>query len=173
VQAEKDCGTAYDEVGGHNARQGGYRMELRHDMLNHGVNVVTAQHEGRRGGLAVAWATQIATDRLLICVGSQSTTRTLILGSKAFAVNVLLRDQLDVARRFGGRHSAEIDKFEGLSWHTGGTGAPLLDDCATVLECRVERVFDEDGERLMLGRVVAAEHHQRDYEPLIYRESDY
>ena len=38
-------------------------MKLRHDMLAHGVNVVRAQHKGKRGGLAVAWATQLATDR--------------------------------------------------------------------------------------------------------------
>ena len=38
-------------------------MQLRHDMLTHGVYIVTAQHEGEYRGLAVAWATQVATDR--------------------------------------------------------------------------------------------------------------
>jgi len=148
-------------------------MNLRHDMLNHGVNVVTAAHEGRKGGLTVAWAMQVATDRVLICVGSQSTTRELLLGSGTFAVNVLRRDQLEIARRFGGRHSAEVDKFEGIACHLGQTGAPLLNDCAASLECEVEQVYGEGGERLIVGRVVAAEFHQTDYTPLIYRESDY
>ena len=148
-------------------------MNLRHDMLNHGVNVVTAAHEGRTGGLAVAWATQVATERVLICVGSQSTTRELILGSGAFAVNVLRRDQLETARRFGGGHSAEVDKFEGVAYHLGQTGAPLLDDCAASLECEAEHVYGEGGEKLIVGRVISAEFHQTDYTPLIYRESDY
>lgn len=148
-------------------------MNLRHDMLNHGVNIVTAAYEGRRGGLAVAWATQIATDRVLICVGSQSTTRELILGSQAFAVNVLRKDQLEIARRFGGGHSAQVDKFAGIAWHTGETGAPVLDDCANAIECRVERVIDNDGEKLIIGRVVAADLRQPDHEPLVYREADY
>ncbi|MEJ2734073.1 MAG: hypothetical protein P8189_11000 [Anaerolineae bacterium] len=38
-------------------------MELRHDMLTHGVYVVCAQHEGQRRGLAVAWATNAGADR--------------------------------------------------------------------------------------------------------------
>jgi flavin reductase (DIM6/NTAB) family NADH-FMN oxidoreductase RutF len=53
-------------------------MELSHDMLTHGVNVVCAQHDGALGGLAVAWATQVARNRILICVGDQSATRELI-----------------------------------------------------------------------------------------------
>lgn len=87
-------------------------MELRHDMLTHGVYVVCAQHERRRGGLAVAWATQVATDRLLICVGKQSATRELILASKAFGLSVLTRQQIDVARAFGTQSSRTVDKFE-------------------------------------------------------------
>ncbi|MBM3475725.1 MAG: flavin reductase [Armatimonadetes bacterium] len=148
-------------------------MNLRHDMLNHGVNVVTGAHEGRKGGLAVAWATQVATDRVLICVGAQSTTRELILASNAFAVNVLRRDQLDIARRFGGRHSTEVDKFEGLPTHVATTGSPLLDGCAASLDCEVQHVYGEGPEKLIIGRVVAAEFRETDYEPLIYRESDY
>ena len=54
-------------------------MELRHDMLAHGVNIVCAAHDGHRGGLAVAWATQVSVDHVLICVGAQSATRELIL----------------------------------------------------------------------------------------------
>jgi flavin reductase (DIM6/NTAB) family NADH-FMN oxidoreductase RutF len=148
-------------------------MKLRHDMLNHGVNVVTAQHEGKRGGLAVAWATQVATDRVLVCVGSQSTTRELILASGAFAVNVLAKDQLKLARHFGSGHSAQVDKFAGIPYHLAETGSPLLNECAAALDCRVDRMLEVEGEKLLLGHVVAVEHNYTDYEPLIYRESDY
>ena len=41
-------------------------MQLRHDMLAHGVNIVCAEHKGRRGGLAVAWATQRGAPEALI-----------------------------------------------------------------------------------------------------------
>lgn len=148
-------------------------MKLRHDMLAHGVNVVCAQHEGKRGGLAVAWATQVATDRILICVGKQSATRELILGSRAFGLSVLAREQVEVARAFGRRSSRRVDKFEGVGYHTAKTGSPLLNDCAATFDCRVEAVHDHGDEKLIVGRIVAAERLQEEYEPLIYREEDY
>ena len=101
-------------------------MDLRHDMLTHGVNIVTAGHEGRLAGLAVAWATQTATNRILICVGKQSATREVILAAGAFSLSVLRQDQLEIARRFGRTSSRDTDKFAGLAHHAAETGSPLL-----------------------------------------------
>ena len=148
-------------------------MELRHDMLTHGVYIVAAQHEGRRGGLAVAWATQVAKDRILICVGKQSATRELILGSKAFGLSVLTREQIGLARAFGSQSSRAVDKFKGVGFHTSKTGSPLLDDCAATFDCQVEAVHDRGGQKLIVGRIVAAERLKEEYEPLIYKEEDY
>lgn len=148
-------------------------MKLRHDMLAHGVNVVCAQHEGRQGGLAVAWATQVAADHVLICVGAQSATRELILASKAFGLSVLTREQIDVARAFGTRSSRDVDKFERVGYHTAVTGSPLLDNCAAALDCEVEAVYDFREEKLIVGHILAAERRTETYEPLIYKEEDY
>lgn len=148
-------------------------MKLRHDMLNHGVNVVCAQHDGRVGGLAVAWATQLSTDRILICVGSQSSTRELILNSKAFGLSVLYRDQVEIARLFGRKSSRSVNKFEHVGYHTAETASPLLDDCMITLDCRVEAVHDANGPKLIIGRVVGVEFVKKEAEPLIYKEEDY
>ena len=149
-------------------------MKCRNDMLNHGVNIVTAECEGVRGGLAVAWATQVATDRVLICVGSQSATRELILKSGSFGLCTLRRDQIDVARAFGRRSGRDVEKFQGFPYHTAVTGSPLLDDCGICLDCQVEHVFDQKtGNRLFVGKVVYAERLTENYEPLIYREEEY
>ena len=149
------------------------RVELRHDMLAHGVNVVCARHEGRHGGLAVAWATQVGVDRVLICVGSQSATRELILSSGAFGLSVLRNDQRDLARAFGTRSSRDVDKLEEISYHTAQTGSPLLDDCAMALDCLVETVHERGDAKLIVGRIVAAERRSEQYEALIYRQEDY
>ncbi len=148
-------------------------MKLRHDMLAHGVNVVCAEHEGKRGGLAVAWATQLATDTILICVGKQSTTRELILGSQAFGLSVLAKEQVDVGKAFGTRSSRKVDKFEGVGYHTAETGSPLLDDCAATFDCEVVAVHDQAHAKLIIGRIVKAERVKEEYEPVIYREEDY
>jgi 3-hydroxy-9,10-secoandrosta-1,3,5(10)-triene-9,17-dione monooxygenase reductase component len=148
-------------------------VQLRHDMLAHGVNIVCAEHEGKRGGLAVAWATQVGTQRLLICVGSQSATRDLILSSGAFGLSVLARDQVAVGRVFGRHSSRDTDKFAGILWHTAKTGSPLLDDCLLTLDCRVEEVHDRGDAKLIVGRIESAERRREQGELLIYKEEDY
>jgi len=149
-------------------------MELRHDMLTHGVNIVAAHHEGRRRGLAVAWATQVGKERILLCIGSHSATRELILDSKAFGLSVLRADQLEVSRAFGTRSSRDVDKFEGVAYHTAETGSPLLDDCGAAFDCVVENVHDVDGWlKLIVGRIVAAKFLSESYEPLLYRSDNY
>jgi len=147
--------------------------KLRHDQLNHGVNIVTAAYKGKYRGLAVAWATQLAADRILICVGSQSSTREYIIASQAFGVCVLRKDQLELARLLGRKSSIEIDKFKGLAVHTAKTGSPLLDDCAHICDCRVDTVFEDGNHKLFVGKIVDAQTIFQNYEPLIYREEDY
>jgi len=148
-------------------------MQMRHDMLTHGVNIVAAEHEGKKMGLAVAWATQVGTDRILVCVGKQSATRDLILESKAFGLSVLRADQIEVSRRFGTKSSREVDKFEGIAHHTAKTDSPLLDDCGAAFDCVVEAVYDQGEGKLIVGRIVSAEFRSKRYEPLLYREEEY
>ncbi len=148
-------------------------MELRQDMLTHGVNVVAAEDAGKRRGLAVAWATQVAKDRVVISVGEHSATRELILASKAFGLSVLRRDQLEVARRFGTQSSRDVDKFEGIGFHAGETGSPLLDECGAAFDCVVDAVYDQGWQKLIVGRIVGAEFAEEEYEPLLYRQGDY
>lgn len=148
-------------------------MELRHDMLTHGVYAVCARHEDRLAGLAVAWATQVGTGQILICVGQQSATRALILASGAFGLSALRQDQVALARVFGRQSSRRVDKFAGVAHHRAETGSPLLDDCGATYDCRVEAVYDHGSQKLIVGRIVAAEVRQAGYEPLIYSEDDY
>ncbi len=148
-------------------------MKFRHDMLTHGVNIVCAQYEGKKGGLAVAWATQIDTDYILICVGSQSYTRKLILNSKAFGLSVLAKEQTGVAKIFGSRTSRKTDKFKEISFHTVKTGSPLLDSCVAAFDCEVEIVHDHNDTKLIIGKIVSAEFLRKDFSPLVYREEDY
>lgn len=150
------------------------RMEkLRHDMLTHGVTIVTACHEETRGGLAVAWTTQVSTSQLLICVGKQSFTRELILASGAFGVNVLTREQLNIARFFGSRTSRTVDKFADIAYHTAETGSPLFDRCAVALDCQVDTVHDHGRRKLIIGKIVAAEQILKTFTPLVYRQEEY
>jgi len=149
-------------------------METSHDMLAHGVYIVTARHDGKQAGMACAWATQLAKDKVLACIGVQSWTRDLILASGAFGLSVLAKDQADIGRRFGTSSSKDTDKFAGIETHTSVTGSPLLKDCGMWLDCRVEQVFDPDPtHKIIVGKVVATGRPRPKYERLIYIEEEY
>ena len=149
-------------------------MKMRDDMLTHGVYIVTAQFDDEKRGLAVAWACQAGIERILILVGSQSTTREQILASGAFGFNILYEGQQESAKKFGTTSSVQVDKFEGIKWHTGETGSPLMDDCGIALDCRVEAVHNsEEDAKLIIGKVVKGELLKEGYSPLIYTSSDY
>ncbi len=149
-------------------------MEYSTDLLTHGVYVVTARQEGKTAGLAVAWATQVSSEELLICVGSKSATRPLIEQSASFGLSVLRADQLDMARTFGWHHSDEVNKFAGIAFHTRQSGAPLLNDCVAVFDCRVEKTVElEGGQKLFLARILDGEVFEPEAERLIYRAEDY
>ncbi len=148
-------------------------MKYRYDMLVQGVYIVTARHGKKRGGLALAWATQADRNRVAICVGSQSATRPLIIGSRAFGFHVLARGQERLAKRFGTASSARVDKFAGLAVRTARTGSPLLRDCLIWFDCRVERVSGSGDHKVIIGRMVAGGRGRRRGRPLVYRQEDY
>ena len=148
-------------------------MAAGQHMFTQGVYVVCAEHEGNTGGLTTAWAAEMSTGRVVICVGRQSYSRELILSSGAFGVSVLRSDQVEVARLFGTKSSRTIDKFREVGYHTAETGSPLLDDCALWLDCRVASVHEDGAVKFIIGQVVASDRVGESYDPLIYREVDY
>jgi flavin reductase (DIM6/NTAB) family NADH-FMN oxidoreductase RutF len=148
-------------------------MEFRHDMLSHGVYIITAQAGERMAGLAVAWGMQVAKDAFIICVGNQSATRPLILESGSFGLNVLRSDQVAVGNWFGRQSSSKVDKFEGIKYHIADSGSPILEDCGASYDCKVVEVFELGTQKLIVGKVQQIEKHVQHFTPLIYREEDY
>ena len=147
-------------------------LEL-YDRLCQGVYIVTAIDGDQRRGLAVAWGTQISTDRVLIAVGQQSSTREFIERSKAFGLSMLEEGQQEIGRTFGCNSSLKIDKFAGLEWETHETGCPILVDCPLWLDCRVTHSFGVEGQRLFVGEIVAEGRRKESFTPLVYRASEY
>jgi flavin reductase (DIM6/NTAB) family NADH-FMN oxidoreductase RutF len=148
-------------------------MKLRHDMLVHGVYIITANDQDRLGGLAVAWGMQVHPDSFLIAVGKQSATRELILSSGSFGLNILQTGQVSLGNWFGRQSIRKIDKFQGIPHYLGKNGVPILSDCGAAYACEVRDVFDRGTQKLIVGQVVQVEKSSSGFQPLIYREEDY
>jgi len=103
--------------------------------------IVTAAHDGQRGGLVATWVSPASIDRehpvVLIGIAPNHFTAELIDGSHAFALHLLRKDQVDVAWNFAIGSGRERDKFTSLPFSCRETSSPLLDECLAWLDCRV------------------------------------
>jgi flavin reductase (DIM6/NTAB) family NADH-FMN oxidoreductase RutF len=141
-------------------------------QLTYGVYVIGAAHDGRRDAFTAAWVTQVSFDPLLIAlsVNPGNATYPLLRVSRRFVVNVLGREQLDLARSFGTRSGRDEDKLAGVPWHPGRGDAPLLDEALAFFECDVVGERTTGDHQLVVARVVGGEV-LREGTPLSYAET--
>jgi flavin reductase (DIM6/NTAB) family NADH-FMN oxidoreductase RutF len=142
--------------------------------LTAGVYVVGVADGGRRNAFTAAWLTQVSFDPLLLAlsVNPGHASFPLLVGGGGFAVSVLSRDQLDLARHFGTRSGRETDKLAGISWRAGRTGAPILAEALAYLECRLTGRIPAGDHEIVIARPVAGEILRPDATTLTYADTE-
>lgn len=130
-----------------------------------GVAVVTGIDGGTPVGFTCQSFFSLSIDPPLIAIapGRSSTTWPRIAPTGTFTVNVLSAPQEDIARSFAVSGS---DKFEGVGWSPGRTGAPRLTDALAWLDCEIDAVHDAGDHVLVIGAVRALESGKG--EPLVF-----
>jgi flavin reductase (DIM6/NTAB) family NADH-FMN oxidoreductase RutF len=130
-----------------------------------GVTIVTATDGQKPRGLALNAFSSVTVSpaMVLVCVNKTSSTHDVLFSAKTFAVNLLSRDQLDVANRFAAKSD---DKFSGLDWHTGDHGSPIIENSCAYLEAEISMRVRTSTHTVFFGRVLSA--HSTDNEPLVY-----
>jgi len=135
-----------------------------------GVVVVTALDGNRTPvGVAVRTFMALAGEPPLVAVALPRTSRALsvLLSSGVFAISVLAAEQAAVARHFtSGLPAAE--RFDGIVWHGGEGGLPLIDGALAILECQLDRDMAAGDQVIVLGRVTRASVPPESGEPLLY-----
>lgn len=136
-----------------------------------GVTVVAAAPDGQAHGMTVGSFFSISLDPPLVglCVGKGSSSWPDIEPAGRFAVSVLGADQSDLSNRFA--RSGE-DRFDGVAWHAGTTGSPVLDDALAHIDCVTEQVVEAGDHWIVIGRVVELAVH-RDGTPLLFFQGRY
>ncbi len=137
-----------------------------------GVTVVTT-HDGA-GKLAGLTANAVASVSLdpplvLVCVDKKSESYPAFGASGVFAVNILSNAQETLSRRFA---KSGGDKFAGIGYRLGTTGAPLLHDTIAHLECRVRHAFDAGDHTIYVGEAVSVAVSSEE-DPLLYFRGGY
>ncbi len=148
-----------------------FKHVMRHWVC--GVTVVTMKSGERMHGLTVSGFLGVSLEPplVLISIGQELISDTLLKESAAYAVSFLREDQHELSDRFAGR-LGDVDRFEGLALQSAATGAPILEDCMAWMDCRVVASHQAGDHTLYIGEVVAAGVHGF-AKPLLYWNADY
>ena len=131
-----------------------------------GITVATVMDaEGMPHGLTANSFTSVSLEPplVLVCVGHAAATLESFRTAKYFGVNILAEDQRTLSERFARKGH---NRFEGIDWHPGKTGVPLLPGVVAALECEVHRKIAAGDHDVFLGEVVRVEVHEKT--PLVY-----
>ncbi len=132
-----------------------------------GVTIVTAQTaDGRRAGLTCNSFASVSLNPPLVLWSLVIHSPSLRIFQEAthFAVNVLARDQSELAMTFA---KSGVDKFSSAVWWAGCGDAPVLDGVAASFECRNSYRYYGGDHIIFMGEV---EHYTRRdaAEPLLF-----
>ena len=135
-----------------------------------GVTVVTTIYDGVPHGLTVSAFSSVSLSppRVLICLGNDTDSKPLIDKSGCFAVHILGRDHVELGPRFAKLVPGLEDPFEGLTYRTEQSGAPILDPCIAWLDCRVESIFPTGDHTIDVGEVLDARTTDSESDPVLY-----
>jgi flavin reductase (DIM6/NTAB) family NADH-FMN oxidoreductase RutF len=143
--------------------------------LIYGCYLLVVRDEGRTYAMVCSWASQVSDRYAILCIGAQSETGRVLREGTELSLNVLLREQLDLARVAGTKHSSAVDKLAGVPLETR-SGVVWLARAKKRMRCRVQRFLDvapdgatrgvlveilppveeQDGEALLLDEVFRA-----------------
>jgi flavin reductase (DIM6/NTAB) family NADH-FMN oxidoreductase RutF len=128
------------------------------------VSVVTTLADGRPYGSTVSSFASLSLHppMVLVSLGARSALLRVLRRANRFACNVLSSGQQRLAVSFARR---DTDKFGGVDWYPSAD-LPRLRGTTAWLACEVEEILTGGDHRIVLGRVVAAEHSHRP--PLTY-----
>jgi len=130
------------------------------ERLDHELWIVTARLGQRTGGLVATFvnSASIAPEfpRVFVGLAKQHATWELVEGSGTFGLHLIEEAHVQWVWRFGLQSGRDTNKLEGLAWHEGASGSPLLDDALGWLDCRVESRMDTGDRTIYLAEVLAA-----------------
>ena len=128
-------------------------------MIPYGLYVMTAEDEdGRISAGTVNWVTQASFKPPLVAVGvkADSQIHDITKTAGCFALNVLGKGQQGAAYAFFKPVERDGQKISGEAFHSGSTGAPVLDSTTAFVECRLVKTVEEGDHSIFVGEVVDA-----------------
>lgn len=120
-----------------------------------GCNIIALKKDGKNYGMTCAWAQMIGYDKLMMLIGSQSETGSVLSPGDIVGVSGLASDQEKISTYIGTHHSKKADKFKNIEYTTKGS-AILINGAKTQSICTVENIMhlkDIEEDNLVILRI--------------------
>ncbi|WZH52333.1 MAG: flavin reductase family protein [Nocardioides alkalitolerans] len=158
-------GVGADEALGEVVTDAGFRAAM--GRFASGVTVVTTRVAGEDLGATVSAFSSLSNDppSVLVCLNASSETCQGVQASGAFTVNVLARDQTDVALRLAGKGRGKLDGM--LVERSPRLGHAVLSGSHATIECALTRAVPSGTHVVLLADVLSIRLGQRS-RPLTY-----
>lgn len=129
--------------------------------LSYGMYVVSSKKDGAFNGQIANTVFQVTAEspQISVCINKENLTHQFIQKSGVFTVSILERDvPMEFIGHFGFKSGKEVEKFKGIDYKLGVTGAPVvIQNCLCYLECEVTGNISVGTHTLFIGKVAEAE----------------
>ncbi|MEN1889522.1 flavin reductase family protein [Streptomyces mirabilis] len=146
----------------------GFRATM--SRLATGVSVITTRSGSTAIGMTASAVSALSLEplQLLVCIGNQLYTRTVIAEHGRFAVNVLGEDSEHLARNFAVSKPDKFADVETIDDH----GVPVLKDAIAAVVCDVAAALPGGDHTIFVGDVRHFEH-RMEGRPLLHFGGDF
>lgn len=136
-------------------------------MFATGVTIVTARTpEGGLVGLTANSFNSVSLTPPLVLwsLARNAGSMAAFSAGSHYAIHILSADQQALARQFAAK---DVDRYQGVQFSLGASGAPLLQGAAATFECFNRSRYEEGDHVIFVGEVERC-NHRAGASPLLY-----
>ncbi len=136
------------------------RWQKAFTQMTHGIYVLTTRNMEIINAMIASWVAQVsyAPPLVMAAIHPNRYCHELIRHSGCFALHVIDHSQRRMIDRMMGPDPKK--KFDGIDWHPGRTGSPILEQCLAWFDCIVKEEHQPGNHTVFFGQVVDAGSHR-------------
>ena len=135
-----------------------------------GVYVITLDRGGERDGMLTSWIAQAGFEppMLSLAVKKDRPILSKLGDGQTFVVNVLAKNNMDIYKNFVKPHTADLNRFEGLSILSDRQGDPIFSDAVAYMSCVVRGSIAASDHVVIIAEIVGGAGLKIDQEPIVH-----
>jgi rubredoxin/flavin reductase (DIM6/NTAB) family NADH-FMN oxidoreductase RutF len=140
--------------------------------VSYGLYILSSTFDGKMNGHINNTCFQVTAEpaKFAVCTHKNNLTTEFIEKSRVFSISVIQQDvDLNYIGHWGFKSGREFNKFDGINYRIGKTGAPIvLDKIISYIDCEVTDRIELDTHILYVGKVIDSDVLDNEKQALTY-----